>query len=120
VGTKKADDKRNFGSGFASCHDPTDMQFTPSRKDFKMLAKLSDDGLRELPKYDRIAIYLFRKLTHGMTLDSLPDEIFFDLDDVRAAMRAAVKDGIIDNEVKNAADIKYTYDARRNLPAEME
>lgn len=85
-----------------------------------MLTKLTDDELRELPKYDRIAIYLFRKLTHGMTRETLPDELFFDLDDVRAAMRAAVKDGIIDNEVKNAADIKYTYDARRNLPSEME
>lgn len=74
-----------------------------------------------LPKYDRIAIYLFRKLTaHVVSSDALPREFEFDQEDVRIAMRQAVADGVIDAEVANVPDIKYTYDARRELPPEIE
>ena len=76
--------------------------------------------LVKLPKYDRIAIYLFRYLAREYSASSLPDSINFELEDVHEAMRSAVRDGIIDKEVKNVADIKYTYDARRDFPAEIE
>jgi hypothetical protein len=78
------------------------------------------EDLLALPKYDRIAIYLFRTLTAGMTADALPKELNFDQEDVRVAMRKAVADGVIDTEVANVPDIKYTYDARRELPPEIE
>lgn len=76
--------------------------------------------LATLPKYDRIMIALFRQLSAGHTTVSLPDEIAFDQDDVRTAMAQAVSDGWIDKPVKNVPDIKYTYDARRDLPPECE
>ena len=76
--------------------------------------------LLSLPKYDRIAVYLFRRLTERYTASTFPNELDFDLEDVRAAMRSAVDDNVIDNQVKNVADIKYTYDARRSIPEEME
>ena len=63
---------------------------------------------------------LFRRLTSRYTSSSLPKEIPFDLDDVRASMREAIEGGMIDKEVKNLADIKYIYDARRDLPEEVE
>lgn len=85
-----------------------------------LLNRIADAEIALLPKYDRIMIALFRKLTQGMTALDLPNEIFFDQDDVRAAMATAVADGWIDRAVKNVPDIKYTYDARRNLPAECE
>jgi hypothetical protein len=93
-----------------------------------MNPQLSDDrlmmtdhaGLLALSKYDRIAIYLFRGLTQNFGPTTLPSELVFDLEDVRIAMRRAVADGVIDKDVRNAADIKYTYDARRELPAEVE
>ena len=85
-----------------------------------MLTQMSQTQLLDLPKYDRIAIYLFRMLTSGLTSSSLPDEIPFDQDDVRTAMKQAVSDRIIDKEVANVPDIKYTYDARRQLPEEIE
>ncbi len=94
-----------------------------------MNSPLSDDtrliltdraGLLALSKYDRIAIYLFRELTRNYGPTTLPRELIFDLEDVRIAMRRAVADGIIDKDVRNAADIKYSYDARRELPAEIE
>lgn len=85
-----------------------------------MLTKMNRDQLVALSKYDRIAIYLFRDLTSGYTAETLPREIPFDQETVRRAMRKAVSDGVIDQEVANVPDIKYTYDARRNLPAEME
>ena len=85
-----------------------------------MLAKTDRVKLLKIPKYDRIAVYLFRELTGGMTKETLLDEIPFDLDAVRAAMDKAVADDVIDKAVKNIADIKYTYDARRELPAEIE
>jgi len=75
--------------------------------------------LTTLTIYDRIAIYLFRHLTRGYTEQTLPEHIGFELEDVRDAMRAAVQDGVIEREVKNVADIKYTYDARRDFPAEI-
>lgn len=79
-----------------------------------------DADLMQLSKYDRIAICLYRDLTKGMSPDSFPTELLFDLTDVRRVMHEAVKKGIIDSEVKNAADIKYTYDARRYFPPEIE
>lgn len=85
-----------------------------------MLTRIPNDELLSLTKYDRITTYLFRKLTKGMTADTLPQELLFSLDDLRAAMRDAVADGIIDKEVRNVPDIKYTYDARRDFPAEVE
>jgi hypothetical protein len=77
-------------------------------------------SLLALSKYDRIAIYLFRGLTQGYTRSTLPYEIVFDQEDVRIAMRRAVHDGVIDKEVANVPDIKYTFDARRELPVEIE
>jgi len=85
-----------------------------------MLAITDHAKLLELTKYDRIAIYLFRELTSGVTKDTLPHEIPFDLDTVRTAMNKAVEDDVIDKEMKNPADIKYTYDARRDFPEEIE
>lgn len=84
-----------------------------------MLARTDHAKLLEMPKYDRIAVYLFRNLTDEMTKDSLPKEISFDLDAVRTAMDKAVAENVIDKSVKNVADIKYTYDARRELPEEI-
>lgn len=85
-----------------------------------MLTRTPHDELLALSKYDRIAVYLFRELTEGMTAETLPQELEFDQEDVRKAMRKAVADGVIDSEVANVPDIKYTYDARRELPAEIE
>src|SRR3970040_523510 len=85
-----------------------------------MLTQLPHEKLLKLSKYDRIATYLFRQLTAGMTTETLPAELLFDQDDVRSAMRQAVADGVIDKEVDNVAAIKYTFDARRELPAEIE
>lgn len=85
-----------------------------------MFVRTDPAELLKLPKYDRIAIYLFRELTRDMAEDSLPNEIPFDLDAVRAAMNKAAAEGVIDKAMKNPADIKYTYDARRDLPQEME
>ncbi|PZQ96721.1 MAG: hypothetical protein DI533_14110 [Cereibacter sphaeroides] len=85
-----------------------------------MLTQMNHEQLLGLSKYDRIAIYLFRDVTRDYSADNLPSEIPFDQDTVRRAMRKAVVDGVIDQEVANVPDIKYTYDARRNLPAEME
>ncbi|WP_109048443.1 hypothetical protein [Azospirillum sp. TSA6c] len=85
-----------------------------------MLAYTDQTKLSDLSKYDRIMIYLFRYLTRGFTVASLPKELCFDQSDVRAAMKQAVADGLIDKEVANVPDIKYTYDARRELPPEVE
>ncbi|MBA1224972.1 hypothetical protein [Stutzerimonas stutzeri] len=85
-----------------------------------MLFQTPREQLLELSKYDRIAIYLFRKLTQGLTASTLPLELPFNQDDIRAAMRQAVTDGVIDKEVANVPDIKYTFDARRELPSEIE
>ncbi|WP_157977953.1 hypothetical protein [Paraburkholderia kururiensis] len=85
-----------------------------------MLAQMPRGQLLGLSKYDRIMVYLFRRLTANMTPASLPLEIEFDQEDVRLAMRHAVADGVIDSEVANVPDIKYTYDARRELPQEVE
>jgi hypothetical protein len=85
-----------------------------------VLSQIPKDELLALPKYDRIAIYLFRQLTANYTAATLPAQLEFDLQDVRQAMRRAVADGLIKDEIKNIADIKYTYDARRELPSEIE
>ena len=85
-----------------------------------MLSKFSRTKLLDLSKYDRIAVLLFRKLSRGYTATTLPDDLHFDLDDVRAVMKKAVDDDFIDEVVRNVADIKYTYDARRDLPEECE
>jgi hypothetical protein len=84
------------------------------------LWQMDHASLRTLSKYDRIAVYLFRGLTGGYGPHDLPYELVFGQEDVRIAMRRAVQDGIIDQEVANVPDIKYTYDARRELPAELE
>ena len=85
-----------------------------------MLTQMTNEELMTIPKYDRIAVYLFRHLTKGYSAATLPNEMLFDQETVRQAMRQAVADGVIDREVANVPDIKYTYDARRNLPTEME
>lgn len=85
-----------------------------------LLWKTPDFKLIKLTKYDRIVIALFRQLTAGVSTENFPDSIPFDQDDVRTAMSQAVKDGWIDKPVKNVPDIKYTYDARRDLPDECE
>jgi len=81
-----------------------------------MLERTPTAQLEKLPKYDRIAIYLFRDLTKDFTAETLPASIPFDQETVRRAMRRAVADGVINKEVANVPDIKYTYDARRELP----
>lgn len=77
-------------------------------------------SLADLSKYDCIMVYLYRRLTKGRTPDTFPSELLFDQSDVRAAMKQAVADGAIAKDVANMPDIKYTYDARRDLPAEVE
>lgn len=84
-----------------------------------MFVRSSDADLRKLKVYDRIAVFLFRRLTVGLTPATMPKEIPFNLDDVRAAMQDCAAAGLIDNIVKNVADIKYVYDARHDMPAEM-
>ena len=85
-----------------------------------MFAKMTRSQLLSLSKYDRIVVLLFRKLSRGYTSSTLPDELHFDLDDVRRVMADASSKDVIDEAVKNVADIKYTYDARRDLPEECE
>ncbi len=85
-----------------------------------MLIQMPREQLLGLSKYDRIVVYLFRELTVGMTPHSMPLEIEFSQEHVRVAMRRAIADGVIDTEVANVPDIKYTYDARREFPAEVE
>lgn len=85
-----------------------------------MLIQTPRDELLTSSKYDRVMVSLYRNLSRGHTADTLPTEMPFDQDDVRKAMRDAIADGLIDSEIKNVADIKYTYDARRELPAECE
>ena len=85
-----------------------------------MLAKTDHPKLMAMAKYDRIVVYLFRRLSNGYSAATLPERLDFDQQDVRDAMRQAVQDGVIDTEVANVPDVKYTYDARRNLPDEIE
>lgn len=85
-----------------------------------MLAKFSNTQLMGLRKYHRVAVYLFRRLTAGYGPNTLPQEIYFDLDDVRAAMTAAATDGLISKPFKNVSDVKYLYDAREDFPDEIE
>jgi len=85
-----------------------------------MLTQMTNEELLTIPKYDRIAVYLFRRLTKGYSAETFPKQIPFDQETVRRSMRKAVADDFIGREVANVQDIKYTYDARRNLPAEME
>ena len=85
-----------------------------------MLVQTPWEQLLSLPKYDRIVICLFRQLTVGVDMDTFPGELLFSLEDIRYAMRQALAAGIIETEVANIPDIKYTYDARRELPAEVE
>jgi len=85
-----------------------------------MLWKTEHDELMGFTKYDRIVIYLFRHLARGHTLESLPDDLHFGKETIVEVMRQAVADGVIEKEVKNVADIKYTYDSRRELPSEVE
>jgi hypothetical protein len=84
------------------------------------LWRTANEELMRLTIYDRVCIYLFRRLTGSFPDGPLPNEIAFDQDDVRRAMFAASADGVIDREIANIPDLKYTYDARRDLPEEVE
>lgn len=84
------------------------------------MSKTGKANLSKISKYDKIVVLLYRRITRGYSKNKLPEELHFDLDDVRDVMRDAERRGIIDKVVKNAADIKYTYDARRDLPPECE
>lgn len=83
-----------------------------------MLPKISTQS-QSLAKYDWIVVHLFRNLTSTYTASTLPASIPFKLQDVRAAMADAVSAGDIGKPIKNIADIKYTFDARRDLPPEV-
>jgi hypothetical protein len=85
-----------------------------------MLDRLARDRLLMLTRYERILTVLFRSLTVRYSSRTLPDELPFDLDDLRRAMQDAVADNLIPRIIKNPADIKYTFDARRELPIEVE
>ncbi len=85
-----------------------------------MLAWTPFDQLRKMSDYDCVTIYLFRQMIGGTSVSSYPEEIPFDLDDIRAAIARCKADGLLKSNVKNPADVKYTYDARRNLPDEVE
>ena len=76
--------------------------------------------LMALTKYERVAVYLFRALTKDYDATNLPDELHFLTDDVVSAMTTAVADGVIPKVHKNVPDVKYTFDARRHMPAEIE
>jgi hypothetical protein len=67
--------------------------------------------------YDSIVVALFEKLTRAVPKGAIPDELPFDLDDVRQAMDEGIAAGAVVRRVKNIADIKYTYDARKPFPA---
>ncbi|WP_420586557.1 hypothetical protein [Ruegeria sp.] len=73
--------------------------------------------LAEAPKYDKVVATLFAVMQAGYGNTAMPDEVRFDLDDVRAVMGALKDRGNIDKVVKNVADVKYTYDARKDHPA---
>jgi hypothetical protein len=76
--------------------------------------------LMALTKYERIAVYLFRTLTKDYTAETMPRELFFNSLDIVAAMNLAIADGVISGAQANVPDVKYTFDARRHLPAEIE
>lgn len=85
-----------------------------------MLWQLPHDELLKLSHYDKVVTYLFRRLTAGMSPKTLPDEIPFRLADVQESVQSALRHGVIDRAVANIPDIKYTYDARRDFPSELE
>lgn len=85
-----------------------------------MFEQTSPEAMKALTKYDKIVVLLFRKLAKGYSPSNLPDDLHFDLDDVREAMADSVRLGLNKSVQKNPYDIKYTYDARRDLPAECE
>jgi hypothetical protein len=85
-----------------------------------VLIQTDHPELMKLTKYDRIMVSLYRMLYSGHSSASFPDEREFDQDDVRKAMASAVDAGWIEKSVANVPDIKYTYDARRELPPECE
>lgn len=83
------------------------------------LPKGSKSEQEEYSDYDWVVVTLFRKLTKSYSKTTIPARIDFSLDDVRTAVSDAVAAGKIPKTIKNVADIKYTYDARRDFPAEM-
>jgi hypothetical protein len=85
-----------------------------------MLTEATPEQLMKLTKYDRIMVSLYRMLYAGHSAANFPEEKLFDQDDVREAMRRAVDAGWIEKSVANVPDIKYSYDARRELPPECE
>lgn len=70
--------------------------------------------------YDEITKRLYSNLLKRHPGRRIPQELQFTLMDVRKAMAQAFKAGLIAREIKNVPDIKYTYDARRTLPPELE
>lgn len=85
-----------------------------------MLDRSTAAEFDRLTKYERIAVYLFRNLTAGVTRGNFPDSFHFTSGDVVAAMQAAQLEGAIAKAQANPPDIKYTFDARRFMPAEIE
>src|ERR1044072_9724907 len=85
-----------------------------------MLDRCTTDEFARLTKYERIALYLFRRLTSALTASTFPNELHFLSADVVAAMNAAHRDGAINAAQANPPDIKYSFDARRDFPAEIE
>ncbi|HVZ99153.1 MAG TPA: hypothetical protein VG841_02425 [Caulobacterales bacterium] len=85
-----------------------------------MLDRLSNEQLGKITLYERVLVYLFRKLTAGITKSSFPNVLPFDLDDIRDAVHRAHRDQLIPRIIKNIPDIKYTFDARRHMPSEVE
>lgn len=70
--------------------------------------------------YDWVVVHLFRRLTASFTLTTVPEVLAFDLDDVRDAVASARNAGVLRRKkIKNMADIKYAYDARRDFPPEL-
>lgn len=73
--------------------------------------------LEDAPIYDRIVATLFAVMQAGYGNAPMPDEVAFELDDVRDVMTTLKERGHIAKVVKNVADVKYTFDARRDHPA---
>lgn len=85
-----------------------------------MLDRISDAELKALTEYERVVIYLFRKLTENYTAETLPQAMPFTGIDIRHAAESAHVAQIVPRLIKNLPDIRYAFDARRNMPTEVE
>lgn len=85
-----------------------------------MSKKPTKSQLETLSQYDRVVIYLFRSLTKDFDGDTLPTLLPFETSDVRTAAAEAHVKQIVPRLIKNLPDIRYTFDARRPMPAEVE